>query len=372
MNKLTQRILIIGIIIIIIGAGIMRTAFRSQKSTDEIVIGGIFSQTGVAASYGEFSRDGALLAEKMINESGGVNGRSVRVIIEDDATDPKIAMNAYQKLVHADKVKGIIGSNWDFVTQPLLTSALQDDIPLITPSNVRVTGSFELPKTSFTMLTDFSNILEKLREVIIRDDIRRIAIVSYRSTFGDETARVLSSIAKEYNKYHEVHWYGSIGNNDFRTMILKMKNANIDTVYLDMVGGDPITFIRQARAAGFNPLYISNSAIADSLKMSESDNALFEGMIVINWEDGTGGKDFEKAFENHYGKKPQKLAHAAFDAVYILAQSIDKSNETKKPYEIMETEAFVSPFRTISFNKEHTVSSVPVVLGIIRGGVVEY
>src|SRR5512147_2868958 len=73
-------------------------------SKDEIVIGTIQDLSGPVAAYGKAARNGLQLRVDEINEQGGIHGRKIRFIVEDNAYDPKRAVLAAQKLVNQDKV----------------------------------------------------------------------------------------------------------------------------------------------------------------------------------------------------------------------------------------------------------------------------
>ena len=107
--KKTYSYLIAGIVVICI---IFFTIFNhasptspaSPSSKEPITIGAIISLSGAAASYGEYAKDGMQLAVSEINAKGGVNGRDVKLIIEDDKTNGKDAVSAFKKLTFFGKL----------------------------------------------------------------------------------------------------------------------------------------------------------------------------------------------------------------------------------------------------------------------------
>ena len=85
------------------------TAHAQQATGEPIKIGAILAITGPGAGLGGPTRNGILLAEKAVNASGGVRGRPIRVIIEDDASNPDNARTKANALVHNEKVVGLLG-----------------------------------------------------------------------------------------------------------------------------------------------------------------------------------------------------------------------------------------------------------------------
>ena len=78
-------------------------------SKDEIVLGSIQDLSGPIAGFGKQARLGMLLAVDEVNEQGGINGRKLKIIVEDSAYDPKKAVLAAQKLVNQDKIFMMVG-----------------------------------------------------------------------------------------------------------------------------------------------------------------------------------------------------------------------------------------------------------------------
>ena len=96
---------------------------QSQGVTkDEIVIGSIQDLSGPLAGFGKQSRNGMQLAVDEINEQGGINGRKLKLLVEDSAYDPKKAVLAAQKLVNQDKIfimAGHIGTAQNMAAMPV-------------------------------------------------------------------------------------------------------------------------------------------------------------------------------------------------------------------------------------------------------------
>ncbi|HOZ64918.1 MAG TPA: ABC transporter substrate-binding protein, partial [Burkholderiaceae bacterium] len=78
-------------------------------SATEITLGSIQDLSGPIAGFGKQARLGMLLRVDEINEQGGINGRKIKIIVEDSAYDPKKAVLAAQKLVNQDKIFMMVG-----------------------------------------------------------------------------------------------------------------------------------------------------------------------------------------------------------------------------------------------------------------------
>ena len=97
---------------IVLAAATLPTLALAQSqgvAKNEIVLGSIQDLSGPIAAFGKQSRLGMMLRVDEINEQGGINGRKVKLIVEDSAYDPKRAVLAAQKLVNQDKIFMMVG-----------------------------------------------------------------------------------------------------------------------------------------------------------------------------------------------------------------------------------------------------------------------
>ena len=99
-----------------------------------IGIGAVMILSGEGATWGEASRNGMALAIEDINKSGGVLGRPFKGIYEDDQSDPKAAVSAFNKLVDSDGAKFIIGPNWSNTGLAVRDLAAQAKVVMVSPS----------------------------------------------------------------------------------------------------------------------------------------------------------------------------------------------------------------------------------------------
>ncbi len=361
--------IIIGLIIIIALGLVIGGQINNEenKDKDAIKIGAILSETGVATSFGEMSRMGMELAVKEINENGGIEGRKVVAIYEDDRTDPKAAAGAYQKLTTIDKVDGIIGSNFDFVSQPIFALAKSGDTVVISPSNPRIAGAFDTNSHAFVMMTDFENVIRGLKSYLEKTDYNQLGILRYESAFAEQVEETLNDMLLELGKKPIVsETYKQIGNNDYKTQILKLKQAGVDLVFLDMVATDPITFMNQAKQLNYNPKIFTHDGIKDPLGMKELDPKMFEGVVVLGWN--VAPQSFEDKFIEEYGVKQDKSAHRAYEATYVLAQAVAKAKAKSEIPKVLETTVFQTPNGQFSFNKDHASVSTEVSVDVIKDG----
>ncbi len=361
-----QYIVVAVLVLIVIGFLVSKD--NTPVSTEKIRIGSVISLTGFASPWGEYARNGINLAVKNINNAGGIDGKMVEVVIEDDQTDGKQAVSAYNKLLSIDKVQGVIGGVFDFTAQPLFPLALSNKLALISPSNFRIAGGFDLNDQSFVMLPDFNKVIRQLKTYVVGEQVKKLAVVHFKSTFGNEIANTLNAVVKEIGNQSDLvnEEYTKIGGNDFRTLIIKLKSQKVDAVFLDMVGDDPLNFLVQSKQLSFKPKFISYNGITDAFA-NEKDKSLLEGVVVLNWE--VSSAKFIDLYKNTYNIEPTKSADKYFDSVYVLAQAISRTSDLSKVSAYLSETKFTTPNGLITFTKEHSAETTPVQINIITGGV---
>ena len=333
--------------------------------TNPITIGAVISLTGPAGNQGEYIKKGMDLAMNEINNAGGMDGRKVKVLYEDDKTDPKAGVSAFNKLTSVSNVNGIIGGLWDFTAQPLMPLASTNKIAFISPSNFRIEGGFDLNDQSFVMLTDFNKVIRGLQDYLKQDNVKKIAVVHFKSTFGTEIAKTINQVSVEIGKGQIIDEpYAGFGTNDYRTTIAKLKEAKADTVFLDMVDVDTVTFLTQAKALGFAPKFITYVGAYDAF--TPANSSLLENIIVLNWQTST--PDFINAYRKVYNADPAKSANNAYDAVFVLAEAIAKTKMNADVAGYISSNIFNTVNGQIQFLPTHEVSSTPVEIDVYKGG----
>lgn len=305
--------LFIGAAVLVLAAlGLSYALGSPSPSSESIAIGAVISKTGFAADYGDMAEKAMRLAVDEINADGG----TVSLVVEDDETNPTKAVTAYRKLVDVDRADAVIGSIFDFTTQPLLPLALSDKKILVVPAQPTIKGSFEMNDYTYSMMPPFEDIIATLNPHITGTP----GILRYQSGFGKEIERVLARITTEKGlPTLSVQSYEKIGAGDFRTQILKLKSAGVDVLLLDMLTPDVVVFKKQAAELGYAPRVITYS-LYDAVKADEGNESRYAGDLWLDWQD-TVSPEFKQKFEARYGVAPRRGAEASYKAVYAIVNN---------------------------------------------------
>ena len=231
-------------------------------SKNEILIGTIQDLSGPLAGYGKQARNGLLLRVEEINEQGGVNGRKLKLLAEDDGYDPKKAVLAAQKLVNQDKIfimAGHLGTAPNMAAMPV--QAEKDVINFLPLSSAR--EMFEpLSPLKFGFISTYYDQLRTTLPKLIKDKgSKKVCTIYQDDDYGLEILRGAEDGLKTLGMDYTEKTSYKRGATDFSSQVAKMKAAGCDLVVLGTVIRETIGTVSEARKTGFNPVFLGTSAI---------------------------------------------------------------------------------------------------------------
>lgn len=303
--------------------------FACKPQTETVQVGAILSFTGPAAAFGEEARRGIDLAVEEINSQGGIDGKEVSVVYEDDATNPTKAVSAWSKVVNVDGVVGVIGGTWDFNYNAIAPLAEQDSLVLITPQNLKTPGMI-MNNYTFTMRPHMTTVVGTLEEYMAESGYTKVAYVRFVSPFGEAMGEGLEMVMA--NVDGEVvleETYDSIGGNDFLTVTEKVKESGAEAVLIDMVGPDVLTFLKRLKENKMNIQVLAHTGMLDVYNTPDVDMNLLDGVVYFDW-DQPPTEEFVSKYEAKYGEKPKRSADGAYDAMKVLAEGLGSGKEVNK------------------------------------------
>jgi len=315
-------------VVVVVALAIVLVVTQTKKEPREIKIGAIIPLTGNFAAYGEPVRDGMLLAVEEINNARGIKGRKVKLIIEDDAGDPKNSVNAFSKLAKTDKVPLILG--------PLSSGSSMATAPIAEKMKVvQISTLAGIPDLShagdFVFRVYPSSELGArfvAEEAISRFKPEKVAILYANNPFGQTSRRIYEETAKKLGiKIVAVEGF-SDGDQDFRTQLTKIKKANPDLILCSTYWVEGARILVQMVELGLNVPILGEDGwrgpIAEIVK-EKGLKLLYFADIAFGPEikDNDAMQKFVKNFEIKYGKKATTHAAAGYDAVYIAKKAIE-------------------------------------------------
>ncbi len=340
------------------------TGTGETASAEPIKIGAIVSLTGTYAGLGEPERAALEMEVKRINDAGGINGRPVEVIIEDDATDEAKAVAAASKLIEQDNVVAIIGATGSGQTMAVRGDVDRAGIPQVSMAGATaITANFD----PLVFQTPWSNTLVVPFELdaMKKDGITKIGLISDTGGFGKDGREVVLAEADKMGMEVVSDQTFNPGDTDMTTQMTKIKNSDAQAVLVFTAGKEAATVVKNAKDLGITiPVWGSHGNARREFIDGAGDAAegfkFAAGKILIPEAYGTDTEayavatDFVDRFTAETGAAPSTFAGHAYDALYLITEAAKRVQGDLTPAalrdEIEKTNGFVGIGGTFTFS----------------------
>jgi len=361
MMKVKGLLFILGLCVF----GMLLAGFISPQLTmaqDVIKIGAVLPLSKAAFSQaGEEQRRGLLMALEEINQSGGVLGKKVDLIIEDDTGEPSVGIAAAEKLLTRDKVVALIGGYSSTITFAQL-NAIQRLEPFVAwagASSTKVENEFGSKKWFFHY-----HPWDYHRQSTIRDFLyslsprpKTIAVAYEDGIYGKTSRDYVVKYLKEKGFEIVFDERFKSGSSDFTPMLTKIKKTNPDIFYWVAYAGDTTLIMKQSKELDFNPkLFLSVAINFAQYKASLGATGDYVAGVDV-WIPGMNLKESEKWLEKfnkaYPGRVPEYWAPLGYTNLMTVVDAIKRANSTDKDKLIaaMEKMDYASPMGRMTFSK---------------------
>ncbi|HLD02063.1 MAG TPA: ABC transporter substrate-binding protein [Patescibacteria group bacterium] len=289
--------------------------------------------TGPGAMFGEHIRSGVDLAVEEINTKGGVLTAAgkrlvLKPVYEDSQCDGAKAATAVRKLIDVDNIQFMIVS---CSPEVLAAAPILEEAKVVGFSTIATS-----PKVAETGDYIFRNApSDKLQgkvgaKMLLDKDYKRVAIFYVNHAYGAGLNEVVSKAVKSGGSLVVASEMYEPGATDFKTILIKFKDTNPDVIYIAAFPQEGAIFVKQMKELGITVPIVASEGVKDPVFLEGAGNA-FEGLdITLTVPSGEGKKfpQFKEAFMKKYGKEPGLYASESYDAVYMLARALEKSDGT--------------------------------------------
>lgn len=291
---------------------------------ENIKIGSILILSGEGASWGEAARNGIDLAVKEINEKGGVDGRMLEVVHEDDGSDPQKALSALNKLVSFDKVQFVIGSSWSNTGIALIEPIKQKGVVAISPS----LGLKDFNESSDFIFNTWPHdylLSQNLAQYVYDKGHRNVALFGANDVWVKDQTKAFTEKFTSLGGKITFLSEPLVTETDMRTEVAKVKNdKNIDAIVMT-IDGYGLTDIVAKRIKEFGIKLPAYSITIDRQIIKNCEGAC-EGLTFLTFLTPTA--EFEQKYKATYNREVEIGADSAYDAVMMLAQAFRETKST--------------------------------------------
>lgn len=300
----------------------------SSASGDKIVIGGIGPLTGDAASYGISVKNGCQVAIDEINAAGGVNGKQLELLFEDDVCDEEKSISAYNKLMDSG-INVLVGAVTSGCSIAVSEVSSVDNILQITPSG------------SAMDCTKHPNSFR----ICFTDPLQGEIMAQYIADKGFKNPAIIYDVASDYSKGIHDSFIAKAaevgltiaadesftsGDVDFKTQLTKIKSSDADCLFLPIYYTEVGYISEQAPTVGVELPYFGCDGWDGVINQLNGNTANIEGATFLTPFVATSTNEkvqsFVKAYETAYNATPDQFAADGYDAIYAVKAAVEAAN----------------------------------------------
>jgi branched-chain amino acid transport system substrate-binding protein len=341
----------------------------------DILVGEYGSLTGTEATFGQSTHNGIMMAADEINAAGGINGRKIKVITEDDQSKSEEAVTAVQKLISQNQVVAVLGevaSSSSIAAAPICQNS---KVPMITPSSTN---------PEVTKKGDY------IFRMCFTDDYQGHSMADYvAKTVGVKTAAILTDVKSDYSQglghFFEERFTqagGKVvarasyakGDSDFRAQLTSLKTANPQILFVPGYYTDIGQIANQSKDLGMNVPVVGGDGW-ESPKLIEIGGKALEGCYYSNHyfygDSQPVVRNFVEKYKQRYGVTPDSLAALGYDAMHVLGEAMKRAGKLDGASlrdAIAATKGYSGVTGTITLGPERNPIGKKLVIEEIRNG----
>jgi len=360
----------------------------NSYSGKTIKLGAILSITGAGGVYGPQSRDGANLAVKQINASGGVNGAQISLTINDDASDKAQSAQVAQKLIQSEQDLALLGptlSNSAVAVHPL-AETLKTPILAVSTTGIHIVPDCNFPATTPCKYVFRDSLGE---ETAIPTNIKSYAedgkpktgvlLVAQDDKFSSDGGTIVQNTVAQYN----INLLKTIKFNkaeaDLSPYVTQAVQAKPDVIFITSLGGIPAKIMTEARKQGWQGQFLGGNGFNTATVSAQAAGAGKGARSASAWYLGNtfaSNKEFVDAYKAEYSKDPDQFAAQGYTAIKILADAAKRANLTftdlagdrDKLRTAMESVNIQTPLGPFQFTSNHDVKQTVWVIAMDGAG----
>ena len=321
-----------GKLLIVAVVGVFMVATGTAMAADTIKLGVAGPHSGDLASYGIPTIKAAELVVKDINAKGGVLGKQVELLVEDDVCKPEVATNTATKLV-SEGAHVVLGHICSGATKAAMGIYKDSKIPTMSPSatNPALTQSGDYPNFFRTIASDDAQARLEVDFALDVLKLKKIAVLHDKGDYG----KGLAEFAKKFleaDSRAEVVFYEGItpGAVDYTAVVQKIKKSKAEAVIFGGYHPEASKIVSQMRKKRMKTIFISDDGVKDDTFIKVAQKYA-EGVYATGPQDVSSNPMAMAADEAHkkaHGSDPGAFYLNAYSAAIALLNAIEQAGST--------------------------------------------
>ncbi|HOM29760.1 MAG TPA: branched-chain amino acid ABC transporter substrate-binding protein [Deltaproteobacteria bacterium] len=342
-------------------------------AADTIKLGVAGAHSGDLASYGLPTLNAAKLVVNDYNAKGGVLGKKVEILAEDDVCKPEVAANVASKLV-SEKANVVLGHICSGATKAALNVYKDAKVLTISPSatNVDLTKSGDYPNFFRTISPDDAQARLQVDFAINKLRVKRVAIIHDKGDYGKGLAEFAKGFF-EQKGFVPVLFEGiTPGAVDYTAIVQKVKFSGADAVLYGGYHPEAAKIVSGMKKKKMKTFFISDDGVRDDTFIKVAGKYA-EGVYATGPIDTTKFPMAIAAIEQHkkaYGSEPGAFYLNAYAATICLLEAMNKAGSTDfaAVSKALRTNWFETPLGKISFDERGDAKGIGFAMYQVKNG----
>jgi len=375
MSKL-RTLIIAGLLLpMLMGSSCRTGSNNSGRGEDKIRIGLLMCMTGDTANFGISSSNAIRMVADEVNKTGGINGKQIELLLQDDRSDATEAANITTRFVSQDGVHAIIGEVGSSRTLAAAPIAQNAKIPMLTPSS---TNPDVTKKGNYIFRSCFMDTVQgpAMAQFAAKSlNARRAALmIDRRNDYSTGLEKPITDVFLKLGGQIVLVQSYQAGDQDFNAQLTSIKGANPDVVFVPGYYGDVGLIAKQARDKGLNAPLVGGDGW-DSPSLYQIGGSALDGCYFTNHyspdDSDPRVQKFVKDYRSLYGAVPDALAATGYDAALIMFDAIKRATSLDGAAirdALAATKDFPGVTGTITFNENRDAVKPIMMIKIEAGG----
>lgn len=305
-------------------------------AADPVKIGVILPFTGGSSIASSEIWNGITLALEEANGAGGVLGRKIELVKEDDESVPTKGVTAAQKLITRDKVVALLGTYNSAVALPASDVARKAKIPMVTGGSTAVSVTKANTPGDPWFFRHFPGSdaqgTQSAQDVVVRLKKKRLAVLYENTAYGKDLEKTFREVTTKAGATIVSSETYNHGDTDFYTPLTKLKSLAPDGVYIAGLIAEGAAILRQASELGLKTQFIGSGGLMSD-KLTELAGPAAEGFAISTmYEPSTNnavGAEFGKRFAKRFGVAANTHSALGYDALRVLVDALQRARSTE-------------------------------------------
>lgn len=348
-------------------------AIAPSYAQDAIKVGIVLPLTGEKAKFGEIEKKSFAMALEEINAAGGVNGKQLEFIYEDDTGRADVARSAAEKLITKDKVVMLGGGYGSSETFALAGVAQQSEVPFLvsTGSDNKITEQrwdyiFRLNPP----VSDYPRGLESFLSEVVKP--KTAAILFENTNFGSSGSKMFQETCDRLGVKVVLSEGYQSGGVDFKPLLVKVKQTNPDLVYMISYLMDASLLMNQSMELRISPKLFVGGAAGFTLpefqqNAGKASEGVFSATLWYQTLPYPGAKEYYDKFQKKFNQETEYHGAEGYASAYVIADALKRTKsmapaDVKASLAATDMMTVFGPVKFVAYDKMTNQNKLPTYL----------